>query len=80
MSSFYGSTGTSRYGNTIGTSRDYLSTEQPFTGSKLITGEKGTIKEMIFDKEDDFLAAVKMIREFEEPSLNQTKYVFKYKK
>ena len=30
--------------------------------------------------EDDFLAAVKMIREFEEPSLNQTKYVFKYKK
>ena len=49
MSSFYSSTGTSRYGAVIG--NDYLSTEQPFTGSKLITGEKGTIKEMIFDKE-----------------------------
>jgi hypothetical protein len=40
--------------------KDYLSTEQPFTGSKLITGEKGTIKEMIFDKEDDFLAAPRL--------------------
>jgi hypothetical protein len=60
MSSFLSSTGTSRYGSTIGTSGDYLSTEQPFTGSKLITGEKGTIKEMIFDKEDDFLAAPRL--------------------
>ena len=40
--------------------KDYLSTEQPFTGSKLITGEKGTIEEMIFDKEDDFLAAPRL--------------------
>jgi hypothetical protein len=43
-----------------GTSKDYLSTDQPFTGSKLITGEKGTIQTMIFDKEDDFLAAPKL--------------------
>jgi len=60
MSSFYSSTGTSRYGRAIGSALDYLSTEQPFTGSKLITGDKGTIEEMIFDKEDDFLAAPRL--------------------
>jgi hypothetical protein len=43
-----------------GTSSDYLSTDQPFTGSKLITGDKGTIQTMIFDKDDDFLAAPKL--------------------
>lgn len=39
---------------------DYLSINQPFDGSKLITGEKGTIKEMVFDKEDDFMAVPRL--------------------
>jgi hypothetical protein len=53
---FETSTGTSVYS----AAKDYLSTDQPFTGSKLITGDKGTIQTMIFDKDDDFLAAPKL--------------------
>ncbi len=44
----------------VNNDNDYLSTEQPFTGSKLIRGDKGTIEEMVFDKEDDFLAAPRL--------------------
>ena len=43
-----------------GSTGDYLSINQPFDGSKLITGEKGTIKEMVFDKEDDFMAVPRL--------------------
>jgi hypothetical protein len=39
---------------------DYMITDAPFENNTLITGDKGTISKMIFDKEDDFLAAPRL--------------------
>jgi hypothetical protein len=39
---------------------DYMSTDVPFENNTLITGDKGAISKMIFDKEDDFLAVPRL--------------------
>ena len=56
---FQNATGTTQYTN-FTTAKDYLKTENTFDNSNLITGEKGAIQKIIFDKEDDFLAAPKL--------------------
>jgi len=43
-----------------GTAKDYMITETPFESNTLISGDKGTISKMVFDKEDDFLAAPRL--------------------
>jgi hypothetical protein len=45
---------------TSGTPQDYMITDAPFENNTLITGDKGTISKMIFDKEDDFLAVPRL--------------------
>lgn len=39
---------------------DFMLTDAPFESNTLITGDKGTISKMIFDKEDDFLAVPRL--------------------
>jgi hypothetical protein len=58
INKFQNATGTTQYTNF--TAEDYLKTENTFDNSNLITGEKGAIQKIIFDKEDDFLAAPKL--------------------
>jgi len=44
----------------VTTSQDFMLTDAPFESNTLITGDKGTISKMIFDKEDDFLAVPRL--------------------